>query len=116
MTVAYVVVAVMTIVVNAGAAIADFTRAKFVLANSGELGLPPRFVLPLGILKALGAAGLLLGLLGVQAVGTAAAIGLVLFFVGAVGIHVTKGVFHNIAVPGAYLALAVCTLVLDLAP
>ncbi len=62
-------------------------------------------------LKAAGAAGLLLGLAGVPLIGTAAATGLVLFFVGAVGIHVWKRVFHNIAYPVVFLALATTVLV-----
>jgi hypothetical protein len=115
MHIAYVVVSVITLTANAWAAAADFTRAKFVLANSAELNLPESWVTPLGVLKAAGVAGLLLGLVGVQLVGIAAAIGLVLFFMGAVGAHIRTRVFHNIAIPTGYLALAVATLVLSLA-
>nr|WP_042198942.1 DoxX family protein [Kibdelosporangium sp. MJ126-NF4]CEL23634.1 integral membrane protein [Kibdelosporangium sp. MJ126-NF4]CTQ93171.1 integral membrane protein [Kibdelosporangium sp. MJ126-NF4] len=114
MSTAFVIVAAATIAVNILAALADFARAKFVLANSAELGLPPSWVLPLGVLKLAGAAGLVLGLLGVEFIGIAAAVGLVLFFVGAVGIHVWKGVYHNIVYPGACLVLAGATLVLSL--
>jgi hypothetical protein len=42
----------------------------------------------------------------------AAAIGLVLFFVGAVGAHVRAREMSTVAAPGAYLALAVASLVL----
>ncbi|GAA3008346.1 hypothetical protein GCM10017559_33340 [Streptosporangium longisporum] len=69
----------------------------------------------LATLKAAGAVGLLLGLLGVRPVGVAAAAGLCLFFVGAVVVHVRARVFHNIAFPGVYLALAVASLVLAVA-
>ena len=41
-----------------------------------------------------------------RSLGLAAAIGLVLFFVGAVAAHVRARVFHNIAFPLAFLALA----------
>ena len=112
MSTAYVIVAVVTIAVNLFAAIADFAGAEFVRANSAELGLPQSWVFPLGLLKLAGAAGLSAGLLGIEALGIAAAIGLVLFFTGAVAIHVGKRVYHNIAYPGAYLALAGATLVL----
>lgn len=107
----YVVLTLVTAAINLWAAIADLTRAGFVLGNAAELDLPPTWITPLGLLKAAGAVGLLLGLAGVPLVGTAAAVGLVLFFLGAVGIHVWKRVFHNIAYPGVFLALAVAVLV-----
>lgn len=113
MVIAYIVVTVATIVVNAGAAIADFSKAKFVLANATELDLPASSILPLGVLKAAGAAGLLVGLVGVRPIGIPAAIGLILFFVGAVAIHVRKRVFHNIAAPILFLLLAIAALSLD---
>jgi DoxX-like family len=66
------------------------------------------------LLKAAGAAGLLLGLAGVPLVGPAAALGLTLFFVGAVVTHLRAG-DHALAFPVLYLALAVASLVLGLA-
>lgn len=112
MVVAYTIVTVITIVANAGMAVADLFRHERVLANGAELGLPPSWLPWLAALKAAGAAGLLLGLLGVWFLGIAAAVGLVLFFVGAVAAHVRARVFHSIAFPGSYLALAVASLVL----
>lgn len=110
----YVALVLVTAGVNLWAAVADFLRAGFVLGNSAALDLPRSSLTPLGLLKGAGAAGLLLGLAGVPLVGTAAAAGLVLFFLGAVVLHVWKRVFHNIAYPGAFLALAAAVLVLDL--
>jgi hypothetical protein len=115
MLTAYVVVTVAVIVANAGAAIADFARAKVVLANSAEIGVPQSWLPSLATLKAAGAVGLLLGLLGVRFIGIAAAIGLVLFFVGAVAAHVRARVYHNITFPGGYLVLAIASLVLSVA-
>jgi hypothetical protein len=109
---AYVVVTVITIVVNTGIAIADFSKAEFVLANSAEVGLPQSWLVPLATLKAAGAVGLLLGLLGARFIGIAAAIGLVLFFIGALAAHFRARVFHNMAFPGGYFLLAVASLVL----
>ncbi|MFJ2828372.1 DoxX family protein [Streptomyces sp. NPDC087263] len=109
---AYVVVTVITITVNAGIAIADFLRAEFVLANSAEVGLPQSWLFPLAALKTAGAVGLLLGLLGARFIGIAAAIGLVLFFVGALGAHFRARVYHNMAFPGGYFLLAVASLAL----
>lgn len=54
----------------------------------------------------------MLGLLGVRPLGIAA-IGLVLSFTGAVVAHI-RG-FHNIAVPGTYLTLAVTAAALAIA-
>ncbi|OXM44401.1 DoxX family protein [Amycolatopsis alba] len=112
---AYLTVAIVTIVINAGIAAADFARVPFVLKNSAEVDVPPSWIPPLASLKAAGAGGLLLGLLGMPFVGTAAAAGLVLFYIGAVITHVRARVLYNIAFPGGFLALAVATFVLDLA-
>jgi DoxX-like family len=109
---AYVAVTITTIVANAGAAGADFLRARLVLANAAELGVAETWIPLLGALKAAGAAGLLLGLLGVRPIGIAAAIGLVVFFIGALATHIRARVFHNLAFPLAYFALAVASLVL----
>ncbi|WP_151478338.1 DoxX family protein [Streptomyces albicerus] len=110
---AYVVVTVVTILVNAGIVVADLAKADFVVANSAEVGVPPSWLPPLAALKAAGAGGLLLGLLGVPALGIAAATGLVAFYLGAVITHVRARVFYNIAFPGAFLALAAASLTLS---
>ena len=110
-----VTVTLVTVLANAGIAAADLLGARFVLANSAEVGVPRSWITPLAALKAAGAGGLLLGLAGLHLLGLAAALGLVLFFVGAVGVHVRRRVFHNIAFPAAYLALAGATLALTAA-
>lgn len=115
MYIAYAAVAIATIAVNLGMFVADVARAKSVLANSAAVGVPVSWLPMLAGLKAAGAVGVALGLFGVPYIGVAAAAGLVLFFVGAVVAHVRARVLHNIYFPGAYLALAVGTLVLDLA-
>jgi DoxX-like family len=102
----------VTIFANAAVAVADFARARFVLANSAEVGVPEAWLPALAVAKAAGAAGLLLGLLGVPVVGVAAAAGLVLFFIGAVAAHVRARVFYNLAFPGFFLALAGASLAL----
>lgn len=112
MLAAYVVVTVVTIVANAGIAVADFARSKFVLGNMAEVGVPRSWLVPLGALKAAGAAGLLIGLLGVEFIGIAAAIGLVLFFTGALIAHLRARVVYNLVGPGAYWLLAMASLVL----
>ncbi|MBC7273251.1 MAG: DoxX family protein [Streptomyces sp.] len=109
---AYVTVTAITITANAGIAAADFARAGFVLANSAEVGVPRSWLPWLGTLKAAGAAGLLLGVLGARPLGLAAATGLTAFFLGALAAHIRAGVYHNIAFPGAYLTLSAASLAL----
>jgi hypothetical protein len=115
MNTAYVVIAVTTAVVTAGIAVADLIPAGFVLANSAEVGVPRSWLPALAAAKLAGALGVVLGLLGLRALGIAAATGLVLFFVGAVVTHLRAHVLYNIAFPGAYLCLSAATLVLMVA-
>jgi hypothetical protein len=111
---AYLAITVITILASAYATVVDLAQARFVLANMDDVGAPRAWLRPLAALKGAGAAGLLLGLLGVWPLGLAAAIGLVLFFAGALSAHLRARVFHNIAVPGAYFALAVAATILTI--
>jgi hypothetical protein len=112
MFIAYVTITVLTTLANACVAAADLGRARFVLANMAEVGVPRSWLVPLGILKAAGAGGLLLGLLGPRPLGVAAGVGLTLFFAGALATHIRARVFYNIAFPGAFFALAVASTAL----
>lgn len=103
---ALLAVTVMCIAANAFIVAADLARARFVLANSAEVGLRPDFLPYLAVLKGAGAAGLVVGLAGIAPLGLAAAVGLVLFYVCAVGAHVRASVFHNIGFPLLFLVLA----------
>jgi hypothetical protein len=107
---ALLIVTIMTIVANAAMFAAGLARARFVVANADQVHAPRSWVPFLAILKGAGAAGLLLGLIGIHAVGIAAAAGLVAFFVVAIGFHVRARVFYNLAFPGAYLAMAIGSL------
>lgn len=53
-----------------------------------------------------GAAGLVLGPAASPCFGAVAAVGLVVFFIGAVIVHVRAGVYYNITFLGLYLASA----------
>jgi hypothetical protein len=112
MRAAYLVLTLVTATITAAMAVADFIPARFVLANSAEVGVPRSWLPALGALKLAGAAGLIAGLFGPPALGIAAAAGLVLFFVGAVVTHLRARVWYNIAFPGAYLFLSAATLAL----
>jgi hypothetical protein len=98
------------IAANAFIVAADLARARFVMANSAQVGLAPGSIPYLAALKGAGALGLAAGLAGIPFVGLAAAAGLVAFFVGAVGAHVRARVFYNIGFPLLYLALAAASL------
>lgn len=109
---AYVVVVTTTAALTAAVALPDLVPAGFVLANSARVGVPRSWLPTLAVLKFAGAGGLAVGLLGLRGIGIAAAVGLVLYFVGAVAAHVRARVFDNIAFPGGYLALSISSLVL----
>ena len=115
MSTAFIVVTVTTALVTAAITVADLIPAGFVLANSVEVGVPRSWLPALGAVKLAGAAGLVVGLLGLRALGIAAALGLVLFFVGAVVAHLRAHVLYNIAFPGAFLGLSAASLALMIA-
>jgi hypothetical protein len=112
---AYLIITIVTTVATAWATSADLARPRWLLANMDEVGVPRSWLPPLAVLKGAAAAGLLLGLLAVRLLGVAAAIGLVLFFTGALAAHVRARAFRSIAVPGAYFALALASLALAVA-
>lgn len=112
MNTALVVIALITAVITAAIAIADFVPARFVLANSAQVGVPRSWLPALGAVKLAGAAGIVVGLLGLRELGIAAAAGLVAFFVGAVATHLRARVLYNVAFPGAFLCLSAASLAL----
>lgn len=95
---------------NAFEVAAKTIRAQFVMRNSAEVGLESRWIPYLAILEGSGVAGLVLGLVGLPLIGLAAAVGLVLFFIGAVTAHVRARVFHNIVFPMVFLCLAIAAV------
>lgn len=121
METAYLAVALVTAAANTFSGFAAMTRFAPVMRTLrpalANAGVPESWlVFPIGIPKAAGAAGLLLGVLGVPLVGTAAAIGLVLYFVCAIYTHVRVSDYNvQFGLANGFLALAVATLALDLA-
>ncbi|MEU3604093.1 DoxX family protein [Streptomyces sp. NPDC035033] len=87
MFIAYAVLAGLLALAMTGSAVATFTRNPAVAGNMTKLGVPDSWLPWLGTAKVAGALGLLAGLV-VPALGAAAAIGLVLYFVGALVTHV----------------------------
>ena len=108
---AYVVVTVLA-AASIFSATCDFVRYKQVSAAMARAGVPESWMTMLGILKAAGALGLLVGI-GVPLIGTAAAVGLILFFVAAIITHLcARDYSFGLAV--VFLLLAVAALALGL--
>jgi hypothetical protein len=110
---AYVIVTVAAVAANVYAASADVTRPEWLMANMTRLGVPQPWLGSLGALKAAGALGLLMGI-WVPAIGVAAGVGLILFFIGAVATVVRARWFAHYY-PAVWLALAAASLALRLA-
>jgi hypothetical protein len=111
---AYIAVTIFTAVANTYAAIVDFRRPQWVVDNITKWGGSHCRLFPLGALKAAGVLGLLVGI-GVPPIGVAAAIGLVLFFVGAIAVVIRARWYSHLPWPSTYLLLAVGSLALRLA-
>jgi hypothetical protein len=110
---AYVVVTVLAAAALTFSATADFVRYHQVLTNMAKAGVPESWLTNLGILKAAGALGLLIGI-GVPWIGIVAAVGVILFFVGAIITHL-RARWYSFSYPLVYLLLGVGSLVLRLA-
>ncbi len=108
MFITYIVVTILAAAANIFSATLDFIRYKSILINMAKVGVSESWITTLGILKAAGALGLLIGI-GVPAVGIAAAAGLVLFFIAAIIIHL-RGHDHSFGLAIVFLLLAIGAL------
>jgi DoxX-like family len=110
----YIIVAILTAAANIYAAVVDFRRPGWVLDNMTKWGGRHSWLFTLGALKAAGALGLLVGIC-VPAMGIAAALGLVFFFVGAIAVVLRARWYSHLPWPATYLLLAIASLVSRLA-
>src|SRR5437870_1870694 len=110
---AYLIVTALAAAANIFSAACDFVRYERVSIAMARAGVPESWMTMLGILKAAGALGLLVGI-GVPLIGTAAAVGLVLFFVGAIITHL-RARDYSFGLAVVFLLLALAALVLRLA-
>ena len=113
MFIAYIIVTAIAAAANAFSATLDFIRYKQVLINMAKASVAESWITALGTLKAAGALGLLVGI-GVPVIGTAAAVGLILFFVGAIITHL-RAHDYSFGLAIVFLLLAMAALVLRLA-
>ena len=112
MFVVLVIVTVLLAAMAAGSAAKKLQKDEQVrTVIGGTVGVPERHFATLAALELAGAAGILLGL-WLEPLGIAAAIGLVLYFTGAVIAHLRVGDTKHLAMPLPPLVLAIAVLVL----
>jgi DoxX-like family len=114
MSTAYVIVTILAAGLVGFSAYAVFAHAKYVVEPLTHYGVPRSWWPWLATAKAAGAAGLLIGLL-MPVIGVMAAIGLVLYFIGAEITVVRARWYTNIQVPLIYMAAVVASLAMKLA-
>jgi hypothetical protein len=111
MSTAYLIVTLFAAAFVGFSAVSVFTRAKWVVEPITEYGVPRSWWNLLGTAKAAGAVGLLAGLFWAP-IGIAAAIGLVLYFSGALVTVARARAYTHLAFPVLYLAPVVASLAL----
>ena len=113
MQIFHAVVIVLAAVAYGHAATLNFVGAESVKVVADRVRISQRWMVPLGMLLAAGAVGLLIGL-AVPVLGIAAASGLVVYFVGALSAHLRV---HDRGVGGAifFLLLALAALAMEIA-
>ncbi|MFJ2866421.1 DoxX family protein [Kitasatospora sp. NPDC087314] len=114
MSVAHVIVTVLGALMTGFSAGSVFRKAEFVVGPLVQYGVPRSWWIWLGVAKAAGAVGLLVGL-AVPVIGELAAIGLVLYFAGAVATALRARDHAHVVFPIIYAAPAAAALVLGLA-
>ncbi len=114
MNVAYHIVAVVTALWIGFSGYSLFARKQFVVEPLVQYQVPQAWWNPLALAKSAGALGLLAGFV-VPVIGIAAAIGLILYFLGAAATTIRARSYKTTPFPLLYLAPAVATLVLQLA-
>ena|SRR5205085_2219592 len=113
MHIAYIVITILAALANGYAASLNFVGAESVKVVADRVNVSTKWMIPFGALLAAGALGLLVGF-GVPALGTAAGIGLVLYFSCAVSAHL-RARDPQIAGAVSLLVLVIAALTADLA-
>lgn len=111
MSIAHVIVTVLAAAMAGYSGIVVLTRADWIVKALTDYRVPRSWWNWLGTAKTAGAAGLLIGLF-VPVVGTAAGIGLVLYFTGAVVTVIRARWYAHIPFPLVYAAPAIAALAL----
>jgi hypothetical protein len=111
MSLTYIIVTCVTAAWVGFSAGSMYLHASWVVEPLADYGVPRSWWPWLATAKALGALGLVAGLF-IPAIGLAAAIGLVLYFVGAVITVLRARSYSHVAFPMLYLTPVVASLVL----
>lgn len=114
MSTTYLILTLVAAAMVGFSAVSVFIRATWVVEPLADYGVPRSWWPWLGSAKALGAVGLLAGLL-VPPIGVAAAIGLMLYFTGAVATVTRARSYSHIPFPLVYVAPVVASLAVGLA-
>ena len=109
MHVTYTVITILAVLAYSYAACLNFVGAESVKVVADKVQVSQRWMIPFGMLLASGAVGLLIGF-AVPALGTAAAIGLVVYFICALGAH-ARVRDRQIGAALSFLVLAVAALI-----
>jgi hypothetical protein len=112
MHVTYVIITILAALANGYAAVLNLVGAESVKVVADKVRVSQEWMIPFGILLASGALGLLIGF-AVPVLGTAAAIGLVLYFICALSAPLRV---RDPGIGGAvsFLVLAVAAVITDL--
>ncbi|MCW2757719.1 MAG: hypothetical protein JWO46_1465 [Nocardioidaceae bacterium] len=111
MYVATVIVSIVVALVMLGSGTAKFRRQPQIVEGLGGIGVPVSWFPLLGSVLYAGAIGLLVGLFWAP-LGIAAGVGLVLYFLLAVGFHVKARDWAGIVAPTVLLVASAAALVL----
>ena len=113
MLTAYIVTTILAALANGHAASMNSVGTESVKVVADRVHVSQKWMLPLGILLASGALGLLIGV-AVPMLGVAAGVGLVLYFMCAISVHVRVRA-PGIAGAVSFLLLVATALIVDLA-
>ncbi|MCP9621218.1 DoxX family protein [Nocardia otitidiscaviarum] len=114
MNTGYVVGAVATALWVGFSAFSLLRRVSWVVDPLVRYGVPQSWWTPLGLAKAAGSIGLVVGLF-VPVIGVLAAVGLILYFLGAVVTVLRAGSYGTVVFPVLYLVPVAITLGLGIA-
>ncbi|MDA1362373.1 DoxX family protein [Glycomyces luteolus] len=113
MTIAYIIVTIVASLWVGFSAYSIFAKASYVVDPLRHYGVPESWWFRLGLAKAAGALGLLVGLF-VPFIGIAAGVGLVLYFLGALVTVLRARSYETVVAPLMYLVPAAAALVLGI--
>jgi hypothetical protein len=91
----------------------DFRSVTFTVDNMDRYGVPRSWLVPLGVVKAAGALGILAGL-RVRPIGITASASLIAFYLGAVVTVLRARMYSHLGYPTPFLLLAAATLLSQL--